>query len=68
MYLYKYKSIPINISILDGSDLWLQHFIMLIEKYSYLGAGLDLESMSMEEIWGLYCSLNRLEVSYGTKP
>lgn len=68
MNLNQYKSLPIDMSIVNGADIWLPHLLMLIEKFSYLGANTDLASLSIDDAWGLYCNLSRLEVSNGTKP
>ncbi|MBX9901802.1 MAG: hypothetical protein K2Y28_13555 [Burkholderiaceae bacterium] len=39
---------------------FIKELEMLIMRYSYLGIGADLASMSMIELWGLYCYLQRL--------
>jgi len=62
-----------NLSILESGlhlsdEIWLQHFFMLLTKFSYLGINPDLELLSRGDAWDLYCTLCRLEVSYGAKP
>lgn len=39
---------------------FIKELEMLITRYSHLGIGADLASMSMIELWGVYCYLQRL--------
>lgn len=39
---------------------WLVRLQSLCERFSYLGIGADMASLSLFELWGLYCYLSRL--------
>lgn len=39
---------------------WLERLQTLCEHFSYLGIGSDLTTLSLSELWGLYCYLSRL--------
>lgn len=39
---------------------WLERLQMLCNRFSYLGMGADLASLSIIELWGLYLFLSRL--------
>jgi len=39
---------------------WLERLQSLCERFSYLGIGADVASLSLIELWGLYCYLSRL--------
>lgn len=41
-------------------ETWLDRLQMLSIKFSYLGVGAELASLSLIEAWGLYVYLNRL--------
>ena len=43
-----------------NSDNWLARLQSLCERFSYLGIGADMASLSLIELWGLYCYLSRL--------
>ena len=42
------------------NDNWLDELKMLIERFSYLNIDADIATLSMIELWGLYCYLLRL--------
>lgn len=39
---------------------WLERLQGLIERFSYLGVTGDIAALSLIELWGLYCFLQRL--------
>lgn len=39
---------------------FIKELEMLTTRFSHLGIGADLASMSMVELWGLHCYLQRL--------
>ena len=39
---------------------WLKELQMLILKYSHLGINPDLSTMTLSELWGVYCHLRAL--------
>lgn len=39
---------------------WLAHLQTLCERFSHLGIDADLATLSLIELWGLYCYLSRL--------
>ena len=41
-------------------DYWLERLEMLLARFSYLGIGADIASLSLFELWALYCNLSRL--------
>jgi len=43
-----------------NQEVWLDELQTLCERFSHLGIGADLASMSLVELWGLYCYLTRL--------
>jgi len=43
-----------------NSNHWLNHLQMLIARFSHLGIGQDIASLSLIELWGVYCYLSRL--------
>lgn len=42
---------------------WIKRLQMLIARFSYMGLDADIASLSLVELWGLYCYLNRLAES-----
>jgi hypothetical protein len=42
------------------SSDWLEHLQTLCVRFSRLGIGADLATLSLVELWGLYCYLSRL--------
>ncbi len=45
---------------MDNSG-WLERLQMLCNRFSHLGVGADLASLSRDELWGLYRLLLRLD-------
>lgn len=43
-----------------NNEAWLKRLHGLRERFSRLGMGADLASLSIIEAWGLYCFLRRL--------
>jgi hypothetical protein len=43
-----------------SDEKWLERLQMLCERFSHLGMGADLAALSLIELWGLFCYLNRL--------
>jgi hypothetical protein len=43
-----------------NNETWLERLQMLSDRFSYLGIGSDLASLSRLEAWGLYLYLTRL--------
>ena len=41
-------------------DNWLERLEMLLIRYSHLGIGADVASLSLIELWALYLHLSRL--------
>lgn len=39
---------------------WLERLQTLSARFSGMGIGVDLASLSLIELWGLYCYLSRL--------
>lgn len=39
---------------------WLERLQILCVRFSHLGIGADLATLSLVELWGLYCYLSRL--------
>lgn len=39
---------------------WLDELSMMLWRCSSLGIGVDVASMSVVELWGVYCLLKRL--------
>lgn len=39
---------------------WLEQLEMLLVRFSYLGIAADVASLSLIELWALYCYLSRL--------
>ncbi len=39
---------------------WLDRLQTLIARFSYLNLDADIASLSLIELWGLYCYLSRL--------
>lgn len=39
---------------------WLERLQTLCKRFSHLGIGADLATLSLIELWGLYCYLSRL--------
>jgi hypothetical protein len=51
----------INISKHSIKDIpWLEHLEMLLVRFSYLGIGADIASLSLIELWTVYRFLLRL--------
>lgn len=42
------------------NDAWLERLQSLCERFSHLGIGADLATLSIIEMWGVYCFLRRL--------
>lgn len=42
------------------SDEWLEQLEMLLIRFSHLGIGADVASLSLIELWALYLHLSRL--------
>ncbi len=42
------------------NDNWLERLKMLLARFSYLNLGADIASLSLVELRGLYCYLQRL--------
>jgi len=42
------------------NDDWLEQLEMLLIRFSHLGIGADVASLSMIELWALYLHLSRL--------
>lgn len=42
------------------NETWLEALQCLLARFSALGIGPDVASLSMVELWGLYCYLKRL--------
>jgi len=42
------------------SDEWQRQLEMLLIRFSHLGIGADVASLSMIELWALYLHLSRL--------
>ena len=42
---------------------WLERLQTLVARFSYMGLGADIAALSLIELWGLYCYLNRLAES-----
>jgi len=43
-----------------NNQVWLQHLEMLLMRFSHLGIGADVASLSLIELWALYLHLSRL--------
>ena len=43
-----------------NEEPWLKRLQALLERFSYLGIGADIASLSLIELWGVYCFLSRL--------
>jgi len=43
-----------------SNDNWLERLKMLLAQFSYLNLDADIASLSLVELWGLYCYLQRL--------
>ena len=41
-------------------DTWLEHLEMLLVRFSHLGIGADVASLSLVELWAVYLYLLRL--------
>ncbi len=39
---------------------WQAELSMMLWRYSGMGIGVDIGSMSLVELWGVYCVLKRL--------
>ena len=42
------------------NDKWLERLEMLLIRFSHLGIGADVASLSLIELWALYLHLSRL--------
>lgn len=42
------------------SEAWPDRLEMLLVRFSHLGIGPDVASLSLIELWSLYCYLSRL--------
>ncbi len=42
------------------NDDWLQHLEILLVRFSHLGVGADVASLSLIELWAVYLHLSRL--------
>ena len=45
------------------NSVWLEQLETLVNRYSHLGMGEDLSSMSQSELWGLYVMLVQCEMN-----
>ncbi len=43
-----------------NNETWLERLQTLLERFSYLGINADMASLSLVELWGVYCYLSRL--------
>jgi len=43
-----------------NSPVWLESLQTLAARFSHLGIGADMASLSIVELWGLYLFLSRL--------
>lgn len=43
-----------------SSETWIERLQTLSARFSHLGIGADLASLSIIELWGLYLFLSRL--------
>jgi len=43
-----------------NSESWLERLEILLMRFSHLGIGADVTSLSFIELWALYCYLSRL--------
>ncbi len=43
------------------NNLWLERLEMLLARFSHLGIGADIPSLSMIELWAIYRYLSQLE-------
>jgi hypothetical protein len=41
-------------------DDWLNELNMLLVRYSYLNLNADIATLSLIELWGIYCYLSKL--------
>lgn len=48
-----------------NNETWLERLQILLNRFSYLGINVDVASLSLIELWGLYCYLSRIEVVEG---
>jgi len=46
-----------------NSDDWLDRLQMLLARYSNIALDADMASLSLIELWGVYCYLSRLAES-----
>lgn len=46
-----------------NNNHWLKRLAMLIARFSYLGIGADIASLSLIDAWALYLHLSRLAES-----
>ena len=42
---------------------WLERLQTLMARFNYIGIDADIASLSLIELWGLYCYLSRLAES-----
>lgn len=42
------------------TETWLEQLEMLLARFSYLGIGSDIYSLSMIELWSIYLYLSRM--------
>jgi hypothetical protein len=42
------------------NESWIDELNMLLARYSYLNLNADIATLSLVELWGLYCYLSRL--------
>lgn len=42
------------------NDHWIDELNILLARYSYLNFNADIATLSLVELWGLYCYLSRL--------
>jgi len=43
-----------------NNNQWLSRLQTLIARFSYMGLDADIASLSLIELWGVYCYLSRL--------
>ena len=51
----------LSFSLSSQNMSWLEDLEMLIARFSYLGIGADIASLSLSELSGLYLHLSRLK-------
>ncbi len=50
------------------NEPWQEEFYRLMARFSHLGIAHDVDEMNLDERWGAYCFLKRIERrAYGEK-